>query len=75
MSLQFGFPSKERMSYDSAVLYVFMYNQKGSTGWRMPTFDEWNNHASDKSAWAEGDDEEEIFDDDLWYALPVRDVE
>ena len=74
MSLQFGFPSKERMSYESAVLYVFMYNQKGSTGWRMPTDYEWTEYASAIAAWAQGDDNDPDLFGDNWYALPVRDV-
>lgn len=72
--IQLGFPSENPMTYDEAVLYCFFYNQKGSTGWRMPDDIEWRRYAPSISPWAVGDDDYHEYVDNLYVALPVRDV-
>lgn len=73
--IQLGFLSKNEMTYDEAVVYCFFYNQKGSTGWRMPTEEEtYDLYDGDEGIWYEHDDQVEYYDGDCWFALPVRDV-
>ena len=73
-NIEFGFVSKEPVSYDEAVMYCFFYNQPGSTGWRLPTCGECVEFIWEYGVWSLGDDEVETFVNDLYHVIPVRDL-
>lgn len=72
--IEIGVPSKKQMTYDEAVLYVLTCEQNGHTDWRMPTDEEWVEHAPSVGPWAAEDDKVSEYNGELYVALPVRDI-
>lgn len=75
-NFEFGFPTKEPVSYDEAVMYCFFYNQPDSKGWRMMNMNEVIEYihqysSFDRPVWF---DDPYHMDDSRWFAQPVRDV-
>jgi hypothetical protein len=59
--------SKNKMTYDEAVLYCQFLDYNGHTDWRLPTKDD---HA-DIWGWHESEVDPII---EKWYVYPVRDI-
>ena len=58
--------SNEKMSYEQAQLYCFMFSHNGKKGWRLPTYREF----IDGDSWYK---DAEITKR-KWYARPCREI-
>ena len=66
MAIEHGPRSPDKMTYDQAQLYCFMFSHNGKKGWRLPTFHEF----IDADSWYQ---DAEITKR-KWFVKPVRDV-
>ena len=74
-NFEFGFPTKEPVSYEEAVMYCFFYNQLDSKGWRLMTVDEyvdyiWQFGLFYRPVWTQT----EYATENKWIAIPVREI-
>jgi hypothetical protein len=60
-----------RLSYEEAIMYCFLLNIDGKTGWRLPTKDEWYGNDQLMGCWYIGRPRPSKGN---WLLAPVRDL-